>query len=168
MTARMTAPLKGRSPHNSGMNSSRMNFFCWIATLSVGMGLCLAGCHSSITHENTETLAKVDLNLGGSYWTSPGTPPAELNFDADGQVHGFGGCNHFNGRWQVAGAQLQLVGLAATQMMCLGPASDQEASFLKALSATQSAHRDGSELILQDGKGRALVRLQGAPQSKKA
>jgi heat shock protein HslJ len=150
------------------MNLSGMNLFCWAVILSVGMGLCLAGCHPSIPPENTESMARVDLNLSGSSWTSPGTPPAQLNFDADGQALGFGGCNHFNGRWLADGAQLHFVGLAVTQMMCLGPAAQQEGSFLKALSATQSAHREGSELILQDGKGQALLRLQAVPHDKKA
>ena len=110
----------------------------------------------------------VDTSLDNTYWRL-----AELNGAAvtphegqrevhvilrlDGQVGGFGGCNHLTGRYHHDGSSLHFVDLGSTLMAC--PYSDEEAAFVGALQNTVSFRILGESLDLRDGAGKSIALL---------
>lgn len=87
------------------------------------------------------------------------TDPLSLAMSED-TVTGNTGCNTFNGAYGVNGSTLTIGPLATTQQVCGDAAMDQqEAVYLEALQATASYSIDSNQLILFDGSGIELVRL---------
>lgn len=82
-----------------------------------------------------------------------------IAFEADGHVHGLGGCNRFTGGAKFAGAGLSVGPLAATMMACAPAVADQERRYFDALAKVRSARIQGPTLILAAADGATLVKL---------
>ncbi|MCB1313143.1 MAG: META domain-containing protein [Sedimentitalea sp.] len=84
-----------------------------------------------------------------------------LTFDADGSVYGSGGCNRYNGGFELDGDTLKIGPVAATQMACAEAVSNQEWTFFQLLDAplTVSFSETGA-LILTADDGRAITARQ--------
>ena len=118
-----------------------------------------------------ESCEKLDVNtpLDNTYWRL-----AELNGTAitphegqrevhillriDGQVGGFGGCNHLTGRYERNGSQLRFVDMGSTLMAC--PYSDEETAFITTLQNVASFRILGESLDLRDGEGKSIALLR--------
>ena len=75
--------------------------------------------------------------------------PITLEIDtATGQASGKGGCNRYFGGIALAGTQLSVSGIGATQMACPPPAMDEEAAYLAALERVTGYAVDGDVLSL--------------------
>jgi heat shock protein HslJ len=72
---------------------------------------------------------------------------------ADGSASGFGGCNNFNGAYELDGDSITIGPLAATLMACEDDKSAAEAAYLPALEAADAWVIEGGELVLStDGE----------------
>jgi heat shock protein HslJ len=86
--------------------------------------------------------------------------PQGVTIDAtftDGRVVGFGGCNSYNGPYQIDGAKITVGPLASTQKACVGPAGELEAGYLGSLSAAASYTATAETLTIYDIPGTALL-----------
>lgn len=105
-------------------------------------------------------LAQSDF-LAGTQWVLAGEAgrhaPA-LRFDA-GRVAGSGGCNRFNGRYELAGDALTLSPLAATRMACPAEIMKKEQAFFAMLAEVRRAELGDGGLELKDAGGQVLARL---------
>jgi heat shock protein HslJ len=84
---------------------------------------------------------------------------SHITFNAEGQAHGFGGCNNFTGGYRVEGATLELGPLASTKKACPPAIMNQEASFYAALGETRGYQFENGLLLLLDAQGAPVMRL---------
>jgi heat shock protein HslJ len=91
-----------------------------------------------------------------------------LEFGADGELRGSGGCNPFSGRFTAKDGMLDIGRLASTRMACMQPEGSpaQEAAFLAALQSVTSARREADRLELRTASGALAVsaRLAALPK----
>lgn len=81
-----------------------------------------------------------------------------LQFSADGQVSGRGGCNQYTGSYTRAGNTLTFGPLAVTQMACVPALGDQEKKFFSVLSTPVTISFDATgALVLTNEKGETLL-----------
>ena len=118
--------------------------------------------------ESCEKLG-VDTSLENTYWrlvelngatvtAHEGQREVHVILRLDGNVGGFGGCNHLTGRYQRDGTTLRFADLGSTLMAC--PYSDDEAAFMTALQNTASFRILGESLDLRDGEGKSIALLR--------
>jgi putative lipoprotein len=84
---------------------------------------------------------------------------SSITFTADGQAHGFGGCNNFTGRYTLEATMLALGPLAGTRKACPPAIMNQEASFYAALGATRGYRFANGLLFLLDAQDAPVMRL---------
>ena len=107
-----------------------------------------AGCMSS---QDPTTPA-----LRGTSWraeTIMGRPVIDnsastTTFEADGRVHGRGGCTRYFGSSTIEGERLSFGALGSTQMACAEALMDQEARFFQALQGAERWSVDERGLLL--------------------
>lgn len=82
-----------------------------------------------------------------------------LDFSADGQVSGNGGCNTFSGTYESGEGTIKISTLASTLKLCTEPAgvSDQEAQYLAALQKAATYDITNSVLTIRDAEGAMQV-----------
>lgn len=158
-----------------------MNHFSWgIAVLAV-LAVMVAGCTSQNTASSapvvtttavpvptetatTSTAPVLPTELAGD-WTltamgiqdgSAVTHPTTtitLTFSSDGSVYGNGGCNNYNGPFNLTGTTTAkgsglIIGpLTSTKMSCAAT-SQQESTYLEILQKTRAYVVDGTQLTL--------------------
>ena len=106
-------------------------------------------------------------SLAGSVWNAVDMngirlsqgQQVKLQFVSATEVAGFGGCNSFTGRADLAGGQVRLGPVAATQRACAPQAMAEEAMYFGALGKARSAREDQGQLMLLDEAGKPLVRF---------
>lgn len=83
-----------------------------------------------------------------------------IRFEPDGsRLHGFGGCNHFSGSFELApGNRIRFAKMAATLRACLD--TNVEAEFLRVLVTADSYHLNDQELVLHRARMAPLVRFR--------
>ena len=99
----------------------------------------------------------VELN-GSAVTPHEGQREVHIILRVDGQVGGFGGCNHLTGRYERDGLQLRFIDLGSTLMAC--PHSEEEAAFMTALQHTASFRILGESLDLRDDQGKSIALLR--------
>lgn len=84
----------------------------------------------------------------------------------EGRIAGSSGCNRYTGSGRFENGEVRIGKLAVTRMACPPALMDQEAKFLKALSASHR-YEIGAEglLRLYDGSGAATLRFSRQPPS---
>ena len=105
-----------------------------------------------------------DVALTGPTWTvfsiingdvvsTPPQPvPATLQFNGDGTMTIFAGCNQGGATWKAVGSGIQVSDLVLTKKACDGPAGALESAVLGVLRAgTIAAAIDSNQLTLQAG-----------------
>lgn len=119
-----------------------------------------------------ESCEKLGVNtpLDNTYWRlaelngAPITPQegqqreTHIILRIDGQVGGFGGCNHLTGRYERDGSLVRFVDLGSTLMAC--PYSDEEAAFMSALQRVTSFRILGESLDLRNDEGQSIALLR--------
>ena len=88
----------------------------------------------------------VELN-GRPAAMGAGGRPATLQFDEEGRVAGFGGCNRIAGPYAMTGDSLRLGPLVMTRMAC-SEGMELETAFAAALDSVERYRREGSALEL--------------------
>jgi len=70
-------------------------------------------------------------------------------FGEDGTISGSGGCNNFNGSYEVDSSSITIGPLASTMMACEQDVMDQEAAFLAALESAATYRVEGTTLEMR-------------------
>jgi putative lipoprotein len=84
---------------------------------------------------------------------------SSITLTAEGQAHGFGGCNDFAGRYALEGRALALGPFASTKKACPPAIMDQEGRFHEALGATRGYRFENGLLFLLDAEGAPVMQL---------
>ena len=84
---------------------------------------------------------------------------SSLTLEADGQVHGFGGCNDFTGRYTLEEEALTLEPQAGHRKGCPPAIMNQETRFHEALGETRTFRFEKTLLFLLDAQGVSVMRL---------
>lgn len=79
-----------------------------------------------------------------------------IQFNSDNTVHGFLGCNNFNGGYEVSKQSVTFTQLATTQKMC-HENMEQESAMAGVLQAATQWQISGEKLFLQDETGKQLA-----------
>ncbi len=83
--------------------------------------------------------------------------PAPLAFAEDGTIAGSTGCNRFTGTFTQDGSDVRIMPGPMTQMACVDPVAEQEASLIPAMSQVTTAATAGADLELSDSQGTVLL-----------
>jgi heat shock protein HslJ len=83
----------------------------------------------------------------------PDTEITVLFHSNSGEVQGFGGCNGYDGNYEINGVRLTVSGLISTKMYCTNPpgVSNQENSYFETLQAAESFEITSSTLRINSG-----------------
>jgi putative lipoprotein len=84
---------------------------------------------------------------------------SHITFTAEGQAHGFGGCNNFTGGYALDRATLALGPIASTRKACPPAIMNQEARFHQALGKVRGYRFENGLLILLDAESVPVMRL---------
>jgi heat shock protein HslJ len=76
-----------------------------------------------------------------------------ISFEADGRVHGRGGCHRYFGSSTIDGEQVSFGALGSTKMACAPALMDQEARFFQALDTAERWSLDQQGLLLLHSAG---------------
>ncbi len=84
-----------------------------------------------------------------------------LNFEADGQVTGLGGCNSFGGQYKITADTIAFDELISTLRACVDTkVQQQEERYLAALNSTGKFKRDGNSLTIWYDNGNSILVLK--------
>lgn len=82
-----------------------------------------------------------------------------LEFNADGQLSGNGGCNGYGGKYEIQGSSIKISEVVSTLMACADDAvTQQESQYFKALQSASGFEVTGDTLtILYDNEQSKLI-----------
>jgi len=101
-------------------------------------------------------------SLVGKKWTAaiPEAPDAaqrpRLEFQPDGRLGGYTGCNTLGGSWQIVGGAVQVSALAMTKRACIGAGGNIEKRFLAAVNEKARITLEGGKLVALGAGGERL------------
>jgi len=126
--------------------------------------LFLAGCTS--TPEEAATLVGpvwiAEQVAGGAL---PVDPQVTLQFGADGNAAGKGGCNQYSGPYQTTGSNISFGAMVSTKMACDGAIMEREQAYLDLLARVSTYEvRNDAELVLYADDGKR-IRLRRGDES---
>jgi heat shock protein HslJ len=143
-----------------------------IAALAALLLVAACGGASATT---TPSVPRTTLDLAGSWQLVQGTlagQPLPLVEDArvtlivdESGASGQAACNQYFGELAIEDGRVSTTQLGQTEMACAEPVMALEAAYLSALAKVESAHVDGSQLVLTGSPGVELRfdRLQPPP-----
>lgn len=104
----------------------------------------------------------VDLEGEAVPRPAPGAPSPYLALHPDeARAVGFGGCNRYLAEYALQGARLRFGQVVSNISLCLD-SGGLEGRFFNALAAVESFRQQGTQLLLRDGEGKPLLRLEAA------
>ena len=104
--------------------------------------------------------------LGGTAWTLTSYNGTTLLSDTtmtvfieDEEVNGSAGCNHYFGSFKAKGDQIQIDGLAWTEMACMDPEGImlQEQQVMNLFSQAETFSIEGQVLQITTGSGEVMI-----------
>lgn len=96
--------------------------------------------------------------LQGTSWVGPSDAPLKITFE-DGRAYGALSCNSFRSAYDEGDATLGFGNIITTRKGCAPNVMQSERLVLRFLEQTTSFVMDGDELVLKDGTGKELMRL---------
>jgi heat shock protein HslJ len=128
--------------------------------LACGAIVVLAACASP-------TIAAMDsASLVGKRWIASVEGTAEagqrprLEFQPDGRLGGYTGCNSLGGTWRIAGDAVQVSALAMTKRACIGAGNEMEKRFVAAVNEKARITLEAGKLVAQGVDGARIVFLE--------
>jgi heat shock protein HslJ len=125
-----------------------------VAAIALGVLMAGPGCTTAqpATPQLTGTTWRAETIMGRPVLDAS---TSTITFEADGRVHGQGGCNRYFGSSTVDGEQLAFGQLGATRMACAEALMDQETRFFQALQSAErwTIDEHGLLLIYSSGAG---------------
>jgi heat shock protein HslJ len=82
-----------------------------------------------------------------------------VQFEADGKLGGFAGCNRFFGSYELSGSTISIGPLGATRKGCASPIMSFELSFMEALQLATTVARADKRIALRNDQGQATARF---------
>jgi putative lipoprotein len=82
-----------------------------------------------------------------------------VQFETDGEIAGFAGCNRFFGSYELAESTLKIGPLGSTRMACPPDVTAFEFSFIEALQSATTVARADTRIALRDDRGLTTVRF---------
>jgi len=110
----------------------------------------------------TGTYWKADELAGKPVPSQAGAREVHLQFQVEGRVSGFDGCNRMTGPYTLSGDNLTFGRMAATRMACMNT-SETEQAFRAALEHTSRFRIDADKLELFDDGGVQLALFEARP-----
>jgi len=128
-----------------------------LAVTLIATIVALSGC----SYNAQEAITENDIKLSNTYWklilidgaqvnALSGEDEAHFILNADDTITGFGGCNNFNGNWNMDGEQLQVGPLVSTKMACEN--MEVETRFMAALDGNVTANLDDVILSITEDR----------------
>jgi heat shock protein HslJ len=128
--------------------------------------LALAACDSSSPGASgAAASASADTVVGRTWVARDAANLADdqrprLEFQRDGRVSGFTGCNTLGGTWRESNGLLQLGPLAVTKRFCVGPAGEWEKRFLAAVNDKARIEMASGRLVAIGASGEKVEFLE--------
>ena len=82
-----------------------------------------------------------------------------VQFETDGELAGFAGCNRFFGSYELTDGALKIGPLGSTRMACPPDVTAFEYSFIEAMQSAAIVARAETRIALKDDKGLTTVRF---------
>jgi heat shock protein HslJ len=82
-----------------------------------------------------------------------------VQFETDGELAGFAGCNRFFGGYELTESTIKIGPLGSTRMACPPDVTAFEFSFLEALQSAATVARADTRIALRNDKGLTTVRF---------
>ena len=124
-----------------------------------GLLMALPGCGGDDTSLEGTRWVMTAYAVDGSTQDALSDTTVDAMF-ADGTVSGTGGCNQYNGSYELDGDKLSVGPLAGTMMACEQAIMDQETAYMAALQSASSYEIDGNMLTIKDSPGAAVLEFQ--------
>jgi putative lipoprotein len=124
--------------------------------------LALAACASSSPGASgAATSASADTVVGRTWVARDAADLDEqqrprLEFQRDGRISGYTGCNTLGGTWREADGTVELGALAVTKRFCVGPGGDLEKRFLAVVNDKARIEIASGRLIATGAGGERL------------
>jgi putative lipoprotein len=81
-----------------------------------------------------------------------------LEFNADGQLSGNGGCNGYGGKYEIQGSSIKITEVVSTLMACADDAvTQQESQYFKALQSASGFEVSGDTLTILYDNGQSKL-----------
>ena len=119
-----------------------------IAGIVAALSLILVACappalENLVDPEDTKWVLESYGKRGNLQAVLEGSEITAIFDSAEGQVHGFAGCNTYFGNYHITNNKLSIYEISYTEMYCLEPEGvmEQEEQYLKALRAAERAAR---------------------------
>jgi copper homeostasis protein (lipoprotein) len=116
--------------------------------------------NGQVTHQLTGVRWTLTELMGQAIATTEPDLTPYLQFNEEGQVSGFAGCNQFTGAYQADGLKLTFKPLATTQKACLNGTTEQQ--FLATLQGIDNYSLNESGLAFYKARTAALLRFSAA------
>jgi heat shock protein HslJ len=126
-----------------------------VAAVALGVLMAGPGCTAADGPDQprlTATTWRAETIMGRPVIDSSAST---ISFEADGRVHGRGGCNRYFGAATIDGERISFGALGSTRMACSPALMDQEARFFEALESAERWRLDEHGLLLIDSAGAA-------------
>lgn len=98
--------------------------------------------------------------ISGAWYGSPATANDDqrpfVQFQADGKIAGFAGCNRFFGTFVATDSTLEIAALGSTRMMCAESIMQQEMAFLKAIESANRYTISAQSIALANDDGNLI------------
>ncbi len=124
--------------------------------------LLLAACGTSPAQVDLAGTSWSLVSYGSS--TSPTAAAAgvetNLDFNADGNVHGTMGCNGFGGEYSADGKSITFGPIMSTMMACEEPIMTQEITALHVMTGTTPFEVVGDTLTIHSADGNSVLILK--------
>ncbi|MGS0689860.1 META domain-containing protein [Shewanella sp. 0m-4] len=127
-----------------------------VASLLLGLAAC----------QSTPQTQVEDLAIEGTWHieSAQGQPvidysPAELIFDAEGNLTGNNSCNNFFGGYVLSGQSLQLQPAGSTMKACVDALMAQEQRVMQAMPKVTQAEMAKGKLVLKDADDNTVMVL---------
>ncbi len=82
-----------------------------------------------------------------------------VQFETDGTLRGYAGCNRFFGSYELAGNSIRIDSLGITRMACPSQIMSFEISFIEALQSATTVARANMRIALRNDQGKATARF---------
>ncbi len=82
-----------------------------------------------------------------------------VQFETDGKLGGYAGCNRFFGSYQLSGNTIRIDPLGVTRMACPAQVMSFEISFIEALQSATTVARADTRIALRNDEGQATARF---------
>lgn len=89
-----------------------------------------------------------------------------VQFETDGGLAGYAGCNRFFGSYELADSTLHVGPLGSTRMACPPDVTAFEISFIEALQSAAFVARAETRIAIRDDKGLTTVRFDAIDRKK--